>query len=150
MVGIDYTLTSDAGEVIDSSEGGAPLHYLHGHQNIVQGLEEALDGKSIGDLVEAKVPPEKGYGTRNEQLLFEVPKSQLPADLEPQVGMRLSMKGQQGQVLPATITKVKLSAVMLDANHELADQNLNFAVTIKSVRKATKSELSQGHAQEPH
>ncbi len=149
VVSIDYTLKNDAGEVVDSSDGQDPLHYLHGHQNIVEGLEEALEGKAVGDSVEVKVPPEKGYGTRNDQLVFEVPKTQLPKDLTPQIGMRLSMTGDHGQVLPVTITKVKLSSVMLDANHELADQNLNFSVTIKEIRKATKDELEHGHAHGP-
>ncbi|MEN9579442.1 MAG: hypothetical protein RJA70_2451 [Pseudomonadota bacterium] len=146
VVAIDYTLRDDAGKVIDTSEGHDPLYYLHGHQNIVEGLESALAGKSVGDSVDVVVPPEKGYGTRDEKLVFDIPKEQLPKDLSPQIGMRLSMNGEHGQVIPVTITKVKLNTVQLDGNHELADKALHFSVSIKAVRKATKDELSHGHA----
>lgn len=146
VVAIDYTLKDDSGTVIDTSVGHDPLYYLHGHSNIVEGLEEALDGKSAGDSVEVAVPPEKGYGTRDEELVFEVPKAQLPKDLSPQIGMRLSMSGEHGQVMPVTITKVKVNSVELDGNHELADKTLHFSVSVKAVRKATKDELSHGHA----
>ena len=83
VVAIAYTLKDDAGEVVDSSEGGEPLYYLHGHSNIVVGLEEALEGRDVGDTIEVSVPPEKGYGTRREELVFDVPLSQLPPGLNP-------------------------------------------------------------------
>lgn len=149
VVAIDYTLKGDDGQVIDSSADGSPLYYLHGHSNIVEGLEQALEGKQVGDVVEVSVPPEKGYGVRDETRVFEVPKTSLPEDLTPTKGMVLQMNAPGGGRLPVTITKVKLKSIEVDANHELADKTLHFSVTIKDVRKATKDELSHGHAHSP-
>ena len=67
VVTFHYTLKNDDGDIIDSSEGGEPLAYLHGAHNIVSGLESALFGKSIGDAFEVTVPPEEGYGLRQGQ-----------------------------------------------------------------------------------
>lgn len=148
VVAIHYTLKGDDGNVIDQSEEGAPLYYLHGHNNIVEGLEEALAGRSVGDQVDVAVPPEKGYGRRNPALVLEVPKNQLPPDLNPQKGMVLQMNAQ-GRAVPVTITRVKLNSVEVDANHQLVDCTLHFSVNVHQVRKATKEELEHGHAHSP-
>lgn len=147
VVSLEFTLEDDAGTVLDASRG-TPLYYLHGHENIVVGLENALEGKSAGDDVQVEVPPEQGYGTRDDSLILEVDKAQLPEGFQPERGARLTMT-VQGQKRPATITKVKLRSVVLDANHPLADRTLHFSVSIKEVRKATKEELSHGHAHAP-
>ncbi len=149
VVVIDYTLKGDDGQVIDSSTDGNPLYYLHGHSNIVEGLEQALEGKQVGDLVEVSVPPEKGYGVRDATRVFDVPKASLPEDLIPTKGMVLQMNAPGGGRLPVTVTKVKLKSIEVDANHELADKTLHFSVTIKEIRKATKDELAHGHAHSP-
>lgn len=149
VVAIDYTLKGEDGQIIDSSAGGEPLYYLHGQGNIVEGLEEALEGKKVGDQVEVSVPPEKGYGKRDESRVFDIPFSNLPADLKPVKGMVLQMNAPNSGRLPVTVTKVKLKSIEVDANHELADKTLHFSVTIKEVRKATKDELSHGHAHGP-
>ncbi len=149
VVAIEYTLKGDDGEVIDSSSGGEPLYYLHGHGNIVPGLEEALTGKTVGEEVNVSVPPDKGYGARDESRVFEVPKTSLPNDLKPAKGMVLQMNSGTGGSLPVTIRKVKLHSVEVDANHQLADRTLHFSVTVKDVRKATKTEIEHGHAHSP-
>src|SRR5690606_17713133 len=149
VVAIEYTLKGDDGQVIDTSTGREPLYYLHGHGNIVEGLEEALTGKTIGSQLEVSIPPDKGYGTRDEARVFDVPKSSLPNDMKPTKGMVPQMNSGAGGSVPVTIRKVKLHSVEVDANHELADQTLHFSVTIKDVRKATKAELEHGHAHGP-
>jgi FKBP-type peptidyl-prolyl cis-trans isomerase SlyD len=149
VVAIDYTLKGDDGNVIDSSEGHGPLHYLHGHDNIVPGLEEALDGLSVGDTVQVTVPPDKGYGGRNEELVFEVPRQHLPADIVPERGMQLTMSSDDGDAMPVTVTKVMLKSIEVDANHELAGQTLHFSVNVRHIRQATADELAHGHAHGP-
>lgn len=149
VVALDYTLKNDDGEIVDTSEGKEPLYYLHGHHNIVEGLEEALTGKVVGDEVVVTVPPEKGYGVRKDDLVFDVPLTQLPAGLNPRKGMRLTMSGPNGGGTPCTVTRVKVSSITVDANHELADQNLHFSVAVRILRKATKDELKHGHAHAP-
>jgi len=148
VVSIDYKLTSDDGQVIDSSEGRSPLAYLHGNGNIVAGLEEALEGKATGDAVNVSVPPEKGYGLRDEAKLVEVSKDKLKGAAEIKPGMQFQAQTPNGQQV-FTVSKVAESSVTLDANHPLAGTTLNFDVTVREVREATAEEVSHGHVHGP-
>ena len=94
-----YTLTDDAGTVIDSSRGGDPLTYLHGGGNIVPGLEKMMEGKVKGDAFKADVSPEEGYGPRIEALLQTAPRSMFPPDMEPAVGMQFQAESNMGPVM---------------------------------------------------
>lgn len=148
VVSIDYKLCGDDGQVIDSSEGREPLAYLHGCGNIVSGLEEVLTGKAVGEAVKVSIPPEKGYGVRDEAKLVEVPKEKLqnPAQIEP--GMQFQAETPEGpQVF--TVAKVGDTSVTLDANHPLAGATLNFDVTVREVRDATEEEKTHGHVHGP-
>lgn len=149
VAGLEYTLKDDEGEVIDTNVGGEALLYLHGHGNLVPGLERELVGKQEGDELEVVVPPAQGYGERDETRTFEVPKSSLPQNVEPTKGMALTMRDAQGRSMPVTISKVKLSTVVMDGNHPLAGKNLNFKVKVLSVRKAKREEIAHGHAHTP-
>lgn len=149
VAAITYTLKDDDGKTVDTNVGDAPLYYLHGHGNLVPGLEKELDGKTAGDRVQTVVSPADGYGVYDESRTFEVPKSELGPNIQPQKGMVLSMRGPNGHVLPVTVMKVKLNSIVLDGNHQLAGKNLHFDVTVEQVRKATKEELTHGHAHGP-
>ncbi|MDH5670930.1 MAG: peptidylprolyl isomerase [Myxococcales bacterium] len=149
VVSIDYTLKGDAGDVIDSSEGREPLFYLHGHGQIVPGLEEALVGKRENDEVSVSVPAEKGYGPRDPQRVFQVPRDKMPADLELEAGVMLQMQTPDGGAVPLLVTEVLPDAVTVDANHMLAGATLHFQVTVRGVREATAAELSHGHVHGP-
>lgn len=149
VVALHYTLKNDAGDVIDTSEGRDPLHYLHGHGNIVPGLEEALTGKSENDKLDVTVPPEKGYGERDPQRILKIKREQLPPDMEPAPGMMLAMRSPEGYQIPVKITEVAGEEITLDANHELAGATLYFSVTVGSVRPATEEELAHGHVHGP-
>ncbi len=146
VVSIEYTLKDDAGEVLDSSVGEDPLDYLHGHGQIVPGLERALDGKDVGEKLTVDVSPADGYGERHQDRVFAVPRGQLPKKLQPKVGMQLAAEGPDGDAMPVWIIGVDDEAVTLDGNHPLAGQTLHFAIEVKSVRAATKDELEHGHA----
>lgn len=148
VVSIDYKLTGNDGQVIDSSEGQAPLAYLHGNGNIVAGLEEALEGKATGDAVNVSVPPEKGYGVRDEAKLVEVSKDKLKGAAEIKPGMQFQAQTPSGQQI-FTVSKVAENSVTLDANHPLAGATLNFDVTVRDVRDATAEEVSHGHVHGP-
>jgi FKBP-type peptidyl-prolyl cis-trans isomerase SlyD len=142
-----YSLRDDEGKVLDSSEGRAPLTYLHGEGNIVPGLEKALEGKQAGDEVKATVSPEEGYGTRDETNIRNIPRRKLPeGKLAP--GMRLQLRTDQGPLV-ATVLAVKGDYVTLDANHPLADKTLHFDVKVVEVREATEEELAHGHVHGP-
>ncbi|MFP4113802.1 MAG: FKBP-type peptidyl-prolyl cis-trans isomerase [Spirochaetota bacterium] len=148
VVTIAYTLKDPNGNVIDSSENHGDLAYLHGHSNIVEGLEDALEGKDVGDTVETTVQPEKGYGERHDQLVFTVPRSSMPdGDLE--VGMQFAAQDKEGNQQVVTLVDVDDEEVKLDANHPLAGQTLHFDVTVNDVREASGEELEHGHVHTP-
>lgn len=149
VVAMTYTLKDDDGKVLDTNVGKQAMYYLHGHGNIVPGLEKALAGKSEGDVVDVVVAPADGYGEHDETRTFEVPKSELGPNVTPQKGMALTMRGPNGMTLPVTVLKVKMSSVVMDGNHQLAGKNLHFSVKIENVRKAKKDELTHGHAHGP-
>lgn len=149
VVAMHYVLKDDSGSVLDASREGEPLHYLHGHQNIVPGLEAALTGAAVGETRNVTVAPADGYGERDEDMILRVPREQLPPDLTPEVGMVLGMETPHGHSVPVRVTEVHPTHVMLDANHELAGVTLHFSVTIDSVRKATPEELRHGHVHGP-
>lgn len=145
VVTIDYELKDDSGEVLDSSQNNGELAYLHGHDNIVEGLEEALEGKGPGENVEATVDPDKGYGQYSDSLVFDVGRDRLPEDVELELGMQFEARSQDGQRQIVTLTKIGDDQVTLDGNHPLAGQTLHFNVTVKDVRSATEEELNHGH-----
>lgn len=144
VVSIDYTLKNDAGETLDSSEGKQPLDYLHGHGNLISGLEKELNGRQAGDEFEVKITPEEGYGMPNDQLVQTVPRSAFQGvdNIEP--GMRFQTSSEAGPMV-VKVTEVSDENVTIDGNHDLAGENLNFSVSVADVREATEQELEHGH-----
>lgn len=149
VVTIEYTLKDDEGAVLDTSRENGDFEYLHGHQNIVEGLEEALDGKEPGETVEATIPPDKGYGTRHDQLVFTVPRSSMPEG-ELDVGMQFAAQDKEGNQQIVTLVDVADDEVKLDANHPLAGQTLHFDVKVNDVREASGEEVEHGHVHDPN
>lgn len=144
---IDYTLKGEAGQVIDTTDGGDPLPYLHGAGMIIAGLEAALVGKSEGDTFEITIPPENAYGTRDDSLRQEVDREQFEEIDDLAVGMQFRVDAGGGQNLVITVIEVGEDTVTVDGNHALAGVTLHFAVTVREVREATEDELAHGH---PH
>lgn len=149
VVLIDYTLTNDQGNVIDTSSGREPLAYLQGHQNIISGLESALEGKSAGDRVQVSIAPADGYGERDESLSQSVPRQMFEDADKVIVGMQFHTMTEQGQQQVVTVTAVDAENVTVDANHPLAGETLNFDVTVVEVREALPEELEHGHVHGP-
>ncbi len=147
IVSIDYTLTSNEGNVLDSSNGREPLAYLHGARNIIPGLEAALDGKAVGDQVKVTVPPDQAYGERDPQMIQAVARSAF-GKVEPAAGMQFQANTSAGPRV-VTIVKVDGDDVTIDANHPLAGMTLNFDVKVVAVRQATQEELDHGHVHGP-
>ena len=140
VVTFHYTLKGDTDEVIDSSAGGEPLAYLHGHGNIVPGLERELTGKSVGDRLQVRVPAAQGYGEYDRALVQKVPRRALKGIANLRVGLRLQA-GHQAVI----VKHIAGDMITLDGNHPLAGQDLNFDVEITAVRPATEEELAHGH-----
>ena len=145
VVSVDYELHLGDGKLVDSSEPGAPLSYLHGEGQIVPGLESALEGLSAGDARRVVVAPAEGYGEHDARGVQEVPRDAFPSGVEPQVGMELVAQGPQGEAVPFVVREVKPETVVIDLNHPLAGKTLHFAVTVRDVRAATAEELEHGH-----
>lgn len=139
-----YTLTDDAGQVIDSSEGRDPLAYIHGSGHIVPGLENALAGRTAGEKLKVDVVPEEGYGIRHQELVQIVPREAFQGVEDLQPGMQFQGRNAQGSI-NVTIASIDGDNVTVDGNHPLAGQTLHFDVEITGVRDATEEERQHGH-----
>ena len=143
VIAIEYTLTDDAGRVLDTSEGRRPLEYLHGAGNIVPGLENALAGQDVGSSIAVSVSPEQGYGVYDERLRQNIAIRKLP-ERKAKVGMAFRLQAPDGP-RNFTVTAVRGDYAMLDGNHPLAGQTLHFKVKVVAVREPTAEELAHGH-----
>jgi FKBP-type peptidyl-prolyl cis-trans isomerase SlyD len=146
VVGLDYTLRLDSGQVIDTSAGEEPLEFLQGKGQVIPGLEQALYGMAVGDEKQVVVAPADGYGALDPDAFEVVPPNAFPPDLELTPGMRLRMRDQAGQVYPAYVAEIRPEGVLLDFNHPLAGETLHFDVKVATLRPATREELAHGHA----
>jgi FKBP-type peptidyl-prolyl cis-trans isomerase SlyD len=144
VVLIHYTLKDDAGEVVDTSDGGEPLAFIQGHGNLVQGLEKALEGKDKGSKLTVSVPPEEGYGKYDAKLIQRVPKRSMQSAGQIKKGMQFQGRTEDGMRV-FTVTALVGDMVTLDGNHPLADKTLHFAVEVVDVRDASAEELEHGH-----
>ena len=146
VVSMHYKLTDDDGNVLDSSEGGEAMSYLHGAGNIIPGLESALVGKVENDSLNVRVEPADGYGEVVPGLIQTIDKGAFAGvdSLEP--GMAFEAQGPEGQVQRIVIKEVEGDNVTIDGNHPLAGVTLNFEVQIVGVREATQDEIEHGHA----
>lgn len=145
---LEYELTSDDGQVLDSSKGQSPLAYLHGNGNLIPGLEDELEGKTSGDAFKVRIEPDKAYGVRREELVQDVPRKQFPEGADIQVGMQFQAESPQGPAI-VTVVGVEGDDIKLDANHPLAGVPLNFDVKVVEVREASSEELEHGHVHGP-
>jgi len=148
VVSIHYTLRDDAGAVIDASAAGEPLAYLHGHGNLIPGLERELTGRSAGERLAVKIAPADAYGEYDPQLVQRVPRRALRGVAEVRVGTQLHAQTAAGP-RAVTVTQLVGDMVTLDANHPLAGKSLHFEVEIAAVRAATAEELAHGHVHGP-
>ena len=139
-----YTLTNDAGDVLDSSQGREPLAYLHGAGNIVSGLEREMSGHVVGDKFSVDVAAVDGYGDYIEELVQVVPRKSFEGVENLAVGMQFQAQTGQGAIA-VVITEIEGEEVTVDGNHPLAGETLHFAVEITEVRAATDEELQHGH-----
>lgn len=145
VVTIHYTVTDAASnEVIDSSEGGQPMVYLHGHQNIIPGLENALDGKTAGDELKVEVSAADAYGEYSEERVQQVPIEAFEGVDNVEPGMAFTAQTEHGPV-SIIVTEITEGVATVDANHPLAGKALNFDVKVAEVREASVEELEHGH-----
>jgi FKBP-type peptidyl-prolyl cis-trans isomerase 2 len=135
-VGIHYTGTLNDGTVFDSSEGRDPLAFQVGSGQIIPGLDVAIPGMAVGDKKVVNVPCDEAYGQMNPAMRQEVPRAEIPAEIPTEIGSRLQMQAQNGQVIPVVVVDANDSTITLDANHPLAGQDLTFAIELVSIDAA--------------
>ncbi|MDH3386551.1 MAG: peptidylprolyl isomerase [Gammaproteobacteria bacterium] len=149
VVTIHYKVSdSDSDELIDSSENGEPMTYLHGARNIIPGLEQALEGKSVGDKLEVMIAPADAYGERSEDRVQQVPIEAFEGMEKVEPGMAVTAQTDQGEI-NLVIAEVQGETVTVDANHPLAGKSLTFNVTVEEVRDASDEEKAHGHVHGP-
>jgi len=128
---LEYTVKDDAGTVIDSNKGQAPLSFVQGEEQLVPGLDRALVGMRPGQEKKVQVKPEDAYGPVDPAAQMEVPRSTLPSNVS--VGATLSARDPNGRVRTATVKAIKDQIVVLDLNHPLAGKTLVFEVKVLGV-----------------
>lgn len=148
-VKVHYKGTLDDGTQFDSSEGKEPLEFEVGQNKVIPGFENSIEGMEEGEEKEFKLTPEQAYGERNEQLVQEIPKSQVPENMEIKEGQMLMLKAPNGQNIPAKVVEDKGESFMLDINHPLAGKNLNFSVKLDKVEEGGETQQEETHEEEP-
>ncbi|MFP4281493.1 MAG: peptidylprolyl isomerase [Opitutales bacterium] len=148
IVTIHYELTDPEGKVLDSSRGREPLTYLHGHGNLIPGLETRIAGSTAEDSLEVTVPAAEGYGEHDSSKTIPAQRSQFPAEAKIEPGAQFQAEGPNGPMV-VRVMKIEDDVVTLDANHPLAGVDLKFAVDVVEVREASEEELAHGHAHGP-
>lgn len=149
VVLIHYTLTDESGQVVDATDGKEPMPYLHGARNIVPGLEKALEGRTAGDKIRVKVPPEAGYGPRRGPGPQAVPRNSFPEDVPIETGMQFVAQNEKNEAMPIWVVGVQGDKVFVDNEHPLAGVVLLFDVEVVSMRAPTKEEREHGHPHGP-
>jgi len=145
VVQFHYTLKNEAGEELESSHGGDPMAYLHGFNNMLVGVEKALDGKEAGDKFSVTLQPEDAYGERQEGAEQRVPVKHLQGATKWRPGMTAVIHTEQGQ-RQVTVLKVGRFMVTVDLNPPLAGQVVTFDLDVVDVREATEEEIEHKHA----
>lgn len=142
---IRYTLHDDKGNLLDSNMEEEPMGYIHGTGTLLEGLEDALNGKKAGDKIKVVLSPENGYGEYDKELVEEYPRSAFEEGDPVEVGSEFQYEADDGEVVYCRITKVEGDTVTVDSNHPFVDKTLNYDLEIMSVRDATAEELDHGH-----
>ena len=131
VVSLEYTLKLEDNQVVDSNVGKVPLTYMQGANEIIPGLESAVEGMTLGQAKHVVVAPSQGYGDRNLNAFQEIPKEKVPKDVR--VGTRLHGKDKAGQDVRPIVIEVKNDTVLLDFNHPLAGKTLFFDLKVVNI-----------------
>ena len=148
VASVHYTGTLQDESVFDSSEGNDPLAFLVGHQQMIPGFEQEMQGAKVGERRTFTLTPDRAYGERDESGIVQLPQSQFPPDAELEVGMMLVAQVTEGP-LPFRILTIGEENITVDFNHELAGHDLTFSVEVVELRDATEEELAHGHVHGP-
>ena len=144
IVAIEYTVTLDDGEVVETTQAGTPVQYLHGAGQLMPSLEQNLESIEEGTRTRFVIGAQDAYGERDETNVVTLPRSIFPAGVDLTVGARLAARTMGGDTYPLTVREVFSDRVIVDLNHPLAGKSLHFDVTVRSVRTAGTDEMFVG------
>lgn len=132
-VKVHYKGTLSNGEVFDTSEGKEPIEFILGAGQVIPGFDKGIIGMQTEESKTINIPMAEAYGEPKPELIQQVPKSQLPPEIDPAVGLQLVSQTPDGQKIPLVVTEVKDDSIVVDANHPLAGKDLTFEVTLLSI-----------------
>lgn len=132
-VKIHYTGSLNDGTVFDSSAGRDPLAFTLGGGQVIPGFDQAVLGMRKGESKTVNIPADMAYGQRNEEMVITVPTSQVPEDINPELGMKLQMGGPNGEILVVEVVEITDEHIQLDANPPLAGKDLNFNIELVAI-----------------
>lgn len=132
-VRVHYTGTLDNGHVFDSSENREPLEFTVGSGQVIPGFDQGVEGMDVGGSKKVTIEAEDAYGSRNDDMIVTVQHNQFPDDLNPEIGMQLELRREDGSALPAMIIDVTDDGVKIDANHPLAGERLTFEIELVEI-----------------
>jgi len=137
-VKVHYTGKLTSGMQLDSSSGREPLEFTVGAGQMIKGFDAAIPGMKVGDKKTIEIPPQEAYGDRSEEAMIEFPKTNIPADMQLEVGMQLSLRDQDGRPIPVVVREIKEEVIVLDANHFLAGETLIFDIELMDIESESK------------
>lgn len=132
-VKVHYTGKLQNGTVFDSSANREPLEFTLGDGNMIKGFDTAVEGMEVGQEKSVTIPCGEAYGEKREDMMLEIPKTQVPEHITPEIGMELSLQNQAGQPVPVKVAAVDEEKIILDANHPLAGEDLLFDITLVEI-----------------
>ncbi len=132
-VKVHYTGKLTTGDQFDSSAGRSPLEFTVGAGQMIPGFDAAIPGMNVGEKKTINISPENAYGEKKEEAIIEFPKTNIPADMKLEPGMKLQLRNEAGHPFPVVVTDIKDEVVVLDANHELAGKELVFDIELVEI-----------------
>lgn len=132
-VKVHYTGSLPDGTVFDSSADREPLEFSLGSGMVIEGFEQAVLGLAPGESRTTRIPPEQGYGEHHAELTFQVPRTQIPPDITPELGMMLSIRLEDGSTPHVYISDMNETEITLDGNHPLAGKELIFELVLVEI-----------------
>lgn len=132
-VKVHYKGTLSNGEIFDTSEGRDPLEFTLGTGQVIPGFDEGIEGMTIDESKTINIPSTNAYGDIRKELIQEVPKTHIPEEIKPEIGLQLMSSTPDGQQIPLVVTEIKDETIIVDANHPLAGKDLTFEVTLVGI-----------------
>ncbi len=129
-ISVNYTGKFEDGNVFDSSEGKEPLKFTVGAGQLIKGFDDAVIGMKTGDKKTVTLAPDDAYGEHRADMVIDIPKSQIPEDMQLEIGQRLHLRDPKGQPVPAMVAEITDDAVKMDANHPMAGKTLVFDLEV--------------------